>query len=231
MLKSDILVPSGAVTLKAFLARPEGAGPYPALVVIHEIVGLTDHIKEITCRLAEEGYAALAIDLFSPGNTAICIWKCLAAVRTGKTDHFGVHYLQSGLDYLARQPWADPGRLGAIGFCMGGNFATSLACEDKRVKTIAPFYGLTPAKAELNKLCPLVGSYPEKDLTRKSGEELNATLNKCGIDHDIKIYPGARHCFLNESLPFLYNDEAAKDSWKRTMDFFDRYLGAKSSST
>jgi len=224
MINSDVTLQSGETLLKAFISRPEGDEKRPGLVVIHEIVGLSDHIKDITRRLAGEGYAALALDLFSAGNTAICIWKCLAAVRTGQTDHFAVHYLQSALDYLAAQSWVDSQRLGAIGFCMGGNFAISLACQDKRVKTIAPFYSLTPGKADFSNMCPVVGSYPEQDLTRKAGLELDTALSACNVPHDIKVYPGARHCFLNESIPFLYNDDAAKDSWKRTMQFFDQYL-------
>jgi carboxymethylenebutenolidase len=223
-IKIETTVKSGETTLKAFLARPEGAGPYPGLVVIHEIMGLTDHIRDMTSRLAEEGYAALALDLFSAGKTAICIWKCLQAVRSGETDHFAVHYLQSGLDYLAAQPFVDKEKLGAIGFCMGGNFALSLACQDKRIKTIAPFYGLTPGKIAIDDLCPLVGSYPTQDPTTKSARRLEADLQKTTIAHDIKFYPGAIHSFMNDRLPFFYNEAAATDSWQRTLAFFNEHL-------
>ena len=187
-------------------------------------MGLTDHIKDITSRLAGEGYAALALDLLSAGNTAICIWKYLQAVRSGKTDHFAVHYLQSGLDYLAAQPFVDKDRLGAIGFCMGGNFALSLACLDKRIKTIAPFYGLTPSQVEVTSLCPVVGSYPTLDATTKSARKLAAKLDETSIAHDIKFYPGAVHSFMNDRLPLFYNAEAAGDSWQRTLSFFAEHL-------
>jgi len=223
-IKKDITIQSGAAHLKAFLARPDNSLQNPAVVVIHEITGLSDHIKDVCCRLTEEGYVALALDLFSPGHAAVCILRCMAAVRSGKTDHFAVEYLQSALDYLSDQSYVDSVRLGAIGFCMGGNFSLSLACTDSRVKTIAPFYGLTPRELDAAKLCPTVGSYPELDLTRQAGEQLQATLDKTSTAHDIKIYPGSFHCFMNDRLPFLYNDEAAKDSWKRTLDFFDQHL-------
>ena len=227
MIKLDTTIKSGETPLKAFLARPDGDGPFPGLIVIHEIVGLSDHMRDMTCRLAEEGYAALALDLFSAGNMAICIWKCLSAVNQGDTDHFGVHYLQSGLEYLTAQDYIDKEKLGAIGFCMGGNFAISLACEDKRIKTIAPFYCMTPKQMDVAKLCPIVGSYPQNDLTAGSGTALKEALAKTSVPHDIEVYPGAMHCFMNDKIPFLYNETAAKDSWKRTMAFFDQYLLGK----
>ena len=229
MIKTDITIKSGETTLKALIARPDEVGggsvqKRPAIVVIHEIMGLSEHMVEMTERIAGQGYVALALDLFSAGNMAICIWKCLSAVRSGETNHFAVHYLQSAIDYLAQQNDVDASRIGAIGFCMGGNFAISLACEDKRIKTIAPFYSITPSKMDFDKLCPVVGSYPSFDLTKKSGEEMQAGLAKTSIPHDIKIYPGTTHCFLNEKLPFMYNQDAAQDSWQRTMAFFDQHL-------
>ena len=223
-VESSLSPDAKPLKLKAYLQKPAGEGPFPALIVIHEITGLTDHIKDVTQKLAADGYVALAMDLFSAGNTAVCIWKCLAAVHTGETNHFGVDYLKSGLDYLSAQPFVDGQRMGAIGFCMGGNFAISLACQDKRIKTIAPFYGLTPKKVDVNELCPVVGSYPQNDLTASSGLRLKAALDKTDIDHDIKVYPGTVHCFMNDRIPMMHNQAAESDAWERTMAFFADHL-------
>jgi carboxymethylenebutenolidase len=77
---------------------------------------------------------------------------------------------------------------------------------------------------DINKLCPVVGSYPAIDATKNSGRQLNAALDKTTIAHDIKIYPGALHSFMNDRIPFFYNEEAATDSWQRTLAFFDEHL-------
>lgn len=224
--RTELVVRSGRAELKAFLARPAAAGTHPGVVVIHEIFGLTDHIRDVARRLASEGYAALALDLFSEGK-ALCILKTFAAMAGGTTDHFGTRHLKSGLDFLARQPFVDPQRLGAIGFCMGGNFAIALAYEDKRVKVIAPFYGLTPRRIkDFNGFCPVAASFPEQDFTAKQAPKLEAALAAAGVPHDVKTYPGAKHSYMNERSAKSYHREAAKDSWKRTLTFFARYLRA-----
>ncbi|MFI4972196.1 MAG: dienelactone hydrolase family protein, partial [Hyphomicrobiales bacterium] len=122
----------------------------------------------------------------------------------------------------------DAQRMGAIGFCMGGGFAIAWACTDSRLKAIAPFYGVNPRPLEMAKrLCPVVGSYPEKDFTARAGRSLEQVLEKNGIAHDIKVYPGARHSFFNES-GHAYDKDAADDSWRRVMTFFGEHLGATS---
>jgi carboxymethylenebutenolidase len=111
---------------------------------------------------------------------------------------------------------------------MGGGFAIAWACTDSRLKAIAPFYGANPRPIELAKrLCPVVGSYPEKDFTARAGRSLAHELDKNRIPHDIKIYPGARHSFFDEGGR-AYDKEAAEDSWRRVMSFFGQHLAATS---
>ena len=117
--------------------------------------------------------------------------------------------------------------MGAIGFCMGGSFAIAWACTDSRLKAIAPFYGVNPRPLDVvQRLCPVVGSYPEKDFTANAGRKLDEALDKCDIAHDIKIYPGAKHSFFNDSSK-AYDKSAAKDSWARVMKFFGEQIGDK----
>jgi len=121
-------------------------------------------------------------------------------------------------------PDVDPHRVGAIGFCMGGGFAVAWACTDDRLKAIAPFYASNPRRIEVVKrMCPVVGSYPEKDFTAGAGRALGQALDQYKIDHDIKIYPGAGHSFFNPQGR-AYNKAAAQDSWDRVMAFFGKHL-------
>src|SRR3977135_4356699 len=153
-----------------YLVTPDGSGPHPGVVVIHEVYGLNDQIKEICQRFASAGYAALAVDLFTDRNRAICMTRYMAGLLLGSVNAHGVSDLQSALTYLARNRDVDAKRMGAIGFCMGGGFAIAWACTDSRLKAIAPFYGTNPRPLDVvRRLCPVVGSYPQKALPANAG--------------------------------------------------------------
>jgi carboxymethylenebutenolidase len=207
-----------------FLALPDGNQPHPGVVVIHEAYGLNDHIKDVTQRFANEGYAALAVDLFTDRNRAICMTRYMAGMLRGSVERFGVADLKIALSYLVSLPEVDPDRVGAIGFCMGGGFAIAWACTDNRLKAIAPFYGANPRPIDaVKRMCPVVGSYPEKDFTASSGRALDAALTQYQVAHDIKVYPGARHSFFNATRT-SYDKSAADDSWARVLEFFGAHL-------
>jgi carboxymethylenebutenolidase len=210
-----------------YLVTPDGPGPHPGVVVIHEVYGLNDQIKEICQRFAAAGYAALAVDLFTDRNRAVCMTRYMAGMLLGSVNRYGVSDLKSALTYLAKNRSIDAKRLGAIGFCMGGSFAVAWACTDSRLKAIAPFYAVNPRPLDVvSRLCPVVGSYPENDFTAKAGRTLDVELDRYGIAHDIKIYPGAEHSFVNTASKG-YNQAAAEDSWTRVMKFFGDQIGAK----
>lgn len=211
-----------------YLATPDGKGPHPGVVVIHEAFGLNEHIKDVTRRLADAGYAALAVDLFSNRNRALCMARYMAGMLRGSVNRAGVDDLKSALTLLAKMSDVDPQRLGAVGFCMGGGFAIAWACTDSRLKAIAPFYGANPRPLDVvNRLCPVVGSYPGQDFTARSGRALDSALRSSHIDHDIKIYPGTHHSFFNDTRG-SYNRDAAHDSWARLLKFFGEKLAKKS---
>ena len=215
----------------AYLVLPDSSGPHPGVVVIHEAYGLNDHIKDVSRRLAEEGYAALAVDLFTGRNRALCMARYMTGMLIGAVNRPGIDDLKSALTFLAKLPEVDAHRMGAIGFCMGGGFAIAWACTDSRLKAIAPFYGMNPRPLEVVKrLCSVVGSYPGDDFTARPGRALDEALTRYEIPHDIKTYPGARHSFFNDTKP-SYNKQAADDAWRRVMMFFDRELGGKRSAT
>jgi carboxymethylenebutenolidase len=211
-----------------YLALPDASGPHPGVVVIHEAYGLNENIKDITGRFANEGYAALAVDLFTERNRAVCMTRYMTGMLAGSVNRYGISDLKAALTHLAAMPEVDPERIGAIGFCMGGGFAIAWACTDQRLKAIAPFYGANPRPLEaVARACPVVGSYPEKDFTVSAGHALDHALEGHGIAHDIKFYPGAGHSFFNDRSR-AYNKAAAADSWTRVLGFFEEHLGPKS---
>jgi carboxymethylenebutenolidase len=210
-----------------YLVTPDGAGPHPGVVVIHEVYGLNDHIKEICRRFADAGYAALAVDLFTDRNRTVCMTRYMAGMLLGSVNRYGVSDLKAALTFLAKNREIDARRLGAIGFCMGGSFAIAWACTDSRLKAIAPFYAVNPRPLDVvSRLCPVVGSYPEKDFTANAGRKLDQVLDTYDITHDIKVYPGAEHSFYNTESK-AYDKAAAEDSWARVMKFFGDQIGAK----
>ena len=102
--------------------------------------------------------------------------------------------------------------------------------ENQRLKAIAPFYGTTPRPLEaVARSCPVVGSYPERDVTAKAGRKLEAALQCHSVPHDIKVYPGARHSFFNDQLPDRYDAAAATDAWERVLRFFAEHVVSRTS--
>src|SRR5262245_39240428 len=220
-----ISLPGASVArLDGYLARPEGDGPFPAVVVIHEIFGLNDNIRDIAQRFAQQGYVALAVDLFAGRNRVACMFRFFAGILFNSLDHSGIHDLKAALSWLAQQPGVDGARLGAIGYCMGGSFAVAWACADNRLKAIAPYYGLNPRPlAAVARACPVVGSYPESDFTAAHGRKLDAELDTYAIAHDIKIYPGAKHSFFNEEGR-NYDPAESAISWLRGLHFLQEVI-------
>lgn len=215
-----VQIPGGTPDLSAYLARPTDGGKFPGVVVIHEAFGLNDNIRGIADRFAAEGYVALAVDLFAGRNKMVCMFRFFGGQFLNSLDHGGIKDLKVALGSLEKRPDVESGKIGAIGFCMGGGFAIAWACTDPRLKVIAPFYGILPRPLEaVARSCPVVGSYPENDFTRSGAVKLDAELAKHHIPHDIKIYPNSKHSFMNEQRG-NYNPEASADAWQRTLTFF-----------
>jgi carboxymethylenebutenolidase len=222
MKTSDI--EPGVLRGGGYLALPDAPGPHPGVVIIHEAYGLNENIKDIAGRFADQGYAALAVDLFAGRNRAVCMARIMAGMLGGSVNRFGISELKAALTHLGGLPDVDHDRIGAIGFCMGGAFAIAWACTDDRLKAIAPFYGANPRPLEaVKRSCPVVGSYPEKDFSAAAGRALDQALEREGIAHDIKIYPGAGHSFFNDRGR-AYDKSAATDSWSRVLGFFEEHL-------
>ena len=217
-------IEAGEIRVGGYMASPEADGPHPAVVIIHEAEGINASIKGVAHRFAKAGYVALAVDMFAGRNRAVCMTRYMAGMLRGSLNRYGIADLKDALTFVARKPEVDAKRMGAIGFCMGGGFAIAWACTDSRLKAIAPFYSSNPRPLEVvSRLCPVVGSYPEKDFTARAGRALDLALDRAGIDHDIKVYPGARHSFFDDRGR-AFDKAAADDSWRRVLSFFGEQL-------
>jgi carboxymethylenebutenolidase len=225
-----------APELRAYLARPRGSGPWPGVVVIQDALGLSDDIREQADRLAAAGYLAFAPDLYS-GRGLRCVVATMSASRSGK----GAPYadIEAARKWLSEQPDCT-GRIGIIGFCMGGGFAL-LSAPRYEFAAASVNYGEVPQGAveKLRGSCPIVGSYGGRDRTlRGRAQRLEQALSELGVAHDVKEYPGAGHSFLNRInagpvlgrvvsiTGFNYHHPSAEDAWGRILSFFDEHLAA-----
>lgn len=224
--------------LPAYLSIPSGDGPWPGVVVIHDISGHTEDTVGQTDWLAANGYLALAPNLYSRGSKALCVASVIrdAAFRSGRT----VTDLEHSLAHLSSR--ADcTGRLGVIGFCLGGSFALMLATNDA-VSASSVNYANVPldAKRFLKGACPIVASFGGKDYPLRYAPAVLADATRVNnIDADIKVYPQAGHAFLNDFGPpqppgirrqwahlsgTRMDTESAVDARRRIIAFFDQHL-------
>jgi carboxymethylenebutenolidase len=210
---------------QGFLAIPEKPGKYPGVIVIQEIWGLVDHIKDVSRRLANEGYVALAVDLFE-GETASDL-ETARGFREKFTEDKILADLKGGFNYLAALQLVNPKRIGCIGFCMGGGLSLLFACHNPDLAAVVVFYGRNPSPIDQvkNINCPVLSNYAGADygITESDINLFKETLTKYGKVFDVKVYPGAPHAFFNDTRP-SYRADAAKDAWERTLKFYGRYL-------
>lgn len=230
---------SGTDVVRAFLCRPKATGRYPAVIVIHEIFGLVDHIKDVSCRLAQSGYLALAPDLYTrEGGAPEGMDFTKLREFVGKiADARIVGDLQAGMAYLRTRADARGDRIGAVGFCMGGLYALLLAGRTPDLKAAVCFYGrlVYPEKTEQKPTAPIdlvagmkaaiQGHFGGADaaIPLETVEQFRAKLKEHGKTHEIFIYEDAPHAFHNDTRP-SYRPEAARLAWSRTLAWFEKYL-------
>ena len=232
--------------LTAFLARPEDAtddAPLPAVLVVHEAMGLNDDIRRIASVFADHGYVALAPDLVGAGFKPLCIARFFQGIGRLGT---GAPYREMAAwqDWLAARPFVDGNRVGMAGFCAGGGFAMLYAARGGRdLRAIAPFYGALPGdESIIPEVCPTVASFGGRDgFAGGNGPRLEAALETAGIPHDVKTYPDAGHSFMSRHGGVMgaigpytpmhagFNEAASADAWERVLAFFGEHVAGTAS--
>jgi len=215
--------PANGGSSSAYLAAP-ASGSGPGVLVIQEWWGLVPHIKRVSDRLAAEGFSALAPDLFhgqtaSEPDTAGKLFMALNIAQAEKD-------LRGAATYLASR--SQTPKIGAVGFCMGGQLALFAATLNPSVGACVNFYGVHPnVKPDYTRLSgPVLGLYAEKDafVTPAVARQVDADIRKAGKVSEIHIYPGVDHAFFNDERSEVYNRAAAEDAWRRTLAFLRRHL-------
>lgn len=224
-----VTFPSGKDTVSGFLVEPEKAGKYPALIVIQEWWGLNDWVKEQTQKLAEQGYVALAPDLYR-GKVATDPGTAHELMR-GMPQDRAVADLNAAFAYLSAKNNVDPVRIGSIGWCMGGGLSLQLAIHQPKLAACVVNYGALPTDpADIGQIfAPVLGNFGADDhgITPDDVHAFEKAMGKFGRFCSVKIYDGAGHGFMNQNNESGYRPEAAADAWKRIVDFFDALLKAR----
>jgi carboxymethylenebutenolidase len=231
----------------AYVAEPTDA-VRGGLVVIHEIWGLVDHIKDVADRLAANGYVAVAPDLLtgigiSPevGEELLGILRSdsaaersrfqpmlrekLAPTHSPEFAQWAVSALRRTVDYLAERPEVE-NRIGVIGFCFGGSYSFALAAAESRIRVAIPFYGSPPELTEVGRIAsPVLAFYGDQDERLMSSlPEVSRAMAEAGVDFSSQVYTGVGHAFFNDTSPQTYDAASAADAWKRTLEMLDQSL-------
>ena len=221
-------------TLRGYAARPTDGGPAPGLILIPDVRGLSDHYRDVARRFAAEGFAVLAVDLYSregapelPDMAAVA--RCIAALPDPRV----LGDLASAVAHLGGRPETAGQRIGITGFCLGGQYTLMAACTVPGVSAAVSWYGML-RYAERNALkpaspldlaprlaCPWLGLFGEDDalIPQADVDELRAILAAAGKDVEIVTYPGAGHAFFNDTRPDAYRPAVAADAWPRAVAF------------
>jgi carboxymethylenebutenolidase len=229
--------------LPAFLARPASGGPHPGVVVVMEAFGLNDHIKGVGERIAAEGYAAVAPNLYhrAAGRQVVGYSELQEAIglMSALHDDAIVKDMAATVGFLQKQPFVKAERIGVTGFCMGGRVTFLTACLNPAVKAAVPFYGggigsvmmaseRTP-KAPLEYAdrlqAPLLLFFGENDpfIPLEEVDKIRKRLGELGKQAETIVYPGAPHGFFCDERD-SYRADAAADAWQRLTKFFGKHL-------
>jgi len=212
---------------RGYLVRPQGNGPFPAMVVIHEWWGINDNIRNQARKLAEAGYVALAVDLF--GKTTNDPQEAMKQVQ-GLDQKEATAELLAAAAYLRSQPFVKPDKVGSIGWCFGGAQSLNLALNDLRLAAAVIYYGkpVTDLKQLAKIHAAILGFYGEADesIPMAQVHEFVTALGEAKVKHEFHTYPGAGHAFANPSGGSRYKPDAANDAWQKTLAFLAKHLKA-----
>jgi carboxymethylenebutenolidase len=222
----DVSYKSGDETVNAILYTPEGKGPFPAIIVIHEWWGLNDWVKEQASKLSDQGYVALAIDLYR-GKVATTPEMAHEIMR-GVPEDRAKRDLHAAFVFLSSQPNVKKDRIAAIGWCMGGGYSLDVALQEPTLRADVINYGhLATDPESIKKInAPILGLFGGQDqgISADDVKKFEQALKQNGKKVDIVIYPDAGHGFENPNNKDGYRAQDAADAWTRTVNFLSSML-------
>ena len=215
--------------ISGYLTRSKGDGTRPAVLVIHGWDGINDHIRDVARRLAKTGYVALVPDLLSRQGGTSSFANSEAAIEASRKldDETITKDLTGGINYLKGQSFVRASKIGVTGFCWGGGKALLFTTRSKDLAASVIYYGENPRNLEdvKNITAPVLGHYGGADERITSGvPKLEEAMKKYGKSFEYKVYAGAPHAFNSDTSPRSYREDAAKEAWSRTLDFFNKNL-------
>jgi carboxymethylenebutenolidase len=235
----DSTVLSGDFPVPIYEARPVASGKYPILVVIPEIFGMHEHIKDVTRRFAKEGYLCITFEPYAREGGVLNLSDIPAVRKVADSvpDARVIADLDAIVGYAKKQPAGRPDRMGVTGFCRGGMYTLLYSAQNRELKAAVAWYGqLRPEKkpgirtvgpldiaAQITS--PILGLYGEADLGIPVADvkEMEALLKAAHKTAEFVVYPGAPHAFFADYRP-SYRPDAAKDAWSRCLAWFNKYL-------
>ena len=233
-------IPRGGERIPAYLARPAGAGPFPAVLVIHEVFGLHEYIRDVARRLAHAGFLAVAPELFfrEGGTQHLKTFEEVLAVVRSVPDRRMLDDLGAVLGHVRGLP-ACTGKVGVTGFCWGGGATWLLVADNPAVSAGVAWYGRlmnwgdngtlhpnNPIDLAARMNAPVLGLYGGQDggIPVSHVEEMGLELEDHGKVHAFQVYPEAKHAF-HADYRANYHEAAARDGWQRCLAWFRKYLG------
>lgn len=224
--QKDVTYKSGNEEVHGIVFTPQGKGPFPALIVIHEWWGLNDWVKEQASKLADQGYVTLAVDLYR-GRVANSPEEAHELMR-GVPEDRSAGDLKAAFAYLESRPDVKKDRIGAIGWCMGGGYSLDVALQQPTLAADVINYGhLATDPESLKKInAPILGLFGglDRGITPDDVHQFEQQMKKLGKSIDVTIYPDAGHAFENPNNKDGYRPKDAEDAWSKTVAFLDSTL-------
>ena len=214
----------GGINVNGALAEPSGTGKAPAVVLVQEYWGLNDHVKSLVDRLGSEGFLVVAPDLYhgklaknaaEAGQLMTALDTLEAMKEIGATATFLKGHARGN------------GKVGVVGFCLGGALSFAAACHVEGLSAVVPFYGVPPAdKVDYAKVtAPVLAHFAKVDqwATVEKAEAIKVQIEATGHSMQLEVYD-AGHAFVNDTRPEAYDEKSAKLAWQRTVDFLKKHL-------
>ena len=238
---SEGKVPSGDFQTPIYESCPAAAGRHPVVLVIPEIFGMHEHIKDVTRRYARAGFLSVTFEPYAREGGVLHLPNIDAVRKVADPvpDARVMGDLDAVMAYVRKHPSAQADRVGVTGFCRGGMYTLLFAARSREVKAAVAWYGQiqpalvkgvrteTPLDVAAQIQAPVLGLYGGEDLgiPAADAKAMEAALKSAGRTAEFIVYPGAPHAFFADYRP-SYRADAAKDAWSRNLDWFKKYLAA-----